>query len=67
MDYLTDYEKEFVEILKKYSQPMHERLTKMDMLPAVDLVKAWAQDFTEEEFTKACKNGEIDPWTYGLD
>ena len=66
MDYLTNYEKELVEILKKYSKPMYERLTKMDMLPAVDLVKAWAEDFTKEDFIKACKNGEIDPWTYGL-
>ena len=66
MDYLTNYEKELVEILKKNSKPMYERLTKMDMLPAVDLVKAWAEDFTKEEFTKACKNSEIDPWTYGL-
>lgn len=66
MDYLTDYEKELVKILEKYSKPMHERLTKMDMLPAVDLVKAWAQDFTKEEFTEACKKDEIDPWTYGL-
>ena len=67
MDYLTDHEKEFVEILKQHSKPMYERLTKMDMLPAVDLVKSWAQDFTKEEFTKACENSEIDPWTYGLD
>ena len=66
MDYLTNYEKELVEILKKNSKTMYERLTKMDMLPAVDLVKAWAEDFTKEEFTKACQNNEIDPWTYGL-
>ena len=30
MDYLIEVEKEYVEILKKYSKPMYERLTKMD-------------------------------------
>ena len=66
MDYLTETEKEYVEILKKYSKPMYERLTKMDMLPAVDLVQDWVKDFKKEDFIEACKKGEIDPYTYGL-
>ena len=66
MDYLSKVEKEYVEILKENSKEMYDRLAKMDMLIAVDLVQAWVRDLSREEFTKACKKGQIDPWTYGL-